>query len=612
MRSWPPDMTVMTPEEPGEGRIRERCVLCVDDDHEFLKSLEFFLPEQINRSGDRGLSYRFVFLSDPIEGLEVLRELVAGGETVAMLITDQQMPHMKGTEFLAQTRDLAPNSMRILLTGHAGIEAAITAINDQLLDRYLTKPIEVEHDFTLSVRHLLERFEMQLRLRDQDALIGGLYDFANTLQAAEDVDSTLRITADFTKSAVGCDEVQIVLRAAAAPQAARTPAPAGARPGDAPSSAAAPDRRPADTGIVARAEDCPGYSLLAPASAGNWPAGAVAYAVLEARGGIIGLLLAWESPEGTPFTEDTLARLRYIAAGASIALQNQLGRLQLEDIARTRSRHLEEARGRLGILDQLKSDFLAFVCHEIRTPLNQMAAIDLIDGNLNERDHEKMVGAVRSGYERFERFIMSSLEYFEWFSAKPEMCEELTDLAHLVRTAAAGIEAHDEARVDLTVPTPDFACLVRFPRACAEKLLAILFDNAVKFSNGPPRIRVGLGSSPGWATLTVSDQGRGFPPEWAPEIFRPFTIADPMHHHQGTALSLAKAAAMVEAYNGRIRAESAGMHHGATFTVELPLMAEEHGRVLDFGTRKSACDDATAGSASDPDPHTDYPMREAA
>ena len=49
---------------------------------------------------------------------------------------------MKGTEFLAQARELAPSSVRILLTGHSGIEAAITAINDQLLDRHLTKPIE--------------------------------------------------------------------------------------------------------------------------------------------------------------------------------------------------------------------------------------------------------------------------------------------------------------------------------------------------------------------------------------------------------------------------------------------------------------------------------------
>ena len=105
--------------------MTERCVLCLDDDQAFLKSLEFFLPEQIHKHCGGDISYRFIFLADPREALETMSELIAEGETIAMLMTDQKMPHMKGTEFLALARELAPDCTRILLTGHSGMDAAI-------------------------------------------------------------------------------------------------------------------------------------------------------------------------------------------------------------------------------------------------------------------------------------------------------------------------------------------------------------------------------------------------------------------------------------------------------------------------------------------------------
>jgi len=95
----------------------------------------------------------------------------------------------------------------------------------------------------------------------------------------------------------------------------------------------------------------------------------------------------------------------------------------------------------------------------------------------------------------------------------------------------------------------------------------------------------------GRVTLSVIDHGKGFPPAWENELFRPFTITDSMHHGQGTALNLAKAAAMVEAYGGSIRAHSAGENQGATFTVELPARVEEQARVIELENGGSEEDD---------------------
>jgi thioredoxin reductase (NADPH) len=74
------------------------------------------------------------------EALDVLRELRTRGEEVAMLIADQRMPGMPGTEYLVQARKLVPDAKRVLLTAYADTEAAIAAINEVALDYYLLKP----------------------------------------------------------------------------------------------------------------------------------------------------------------------------------------------------------------------------------------------------------------------------------------------------------------------------------------------------------------------------------------------------------------------------------------------------------------------------------------
>ena len=74
------------------------------------------------------------------EALELLRELHARGDQVAMLIADQRMPGMPGTQYLVEARKIVPDAKRVLLTAYADTEAAIQAINEVALDYYLLKP----------------------------------------------------------------------------------------------------------------------------------------------------------------------------------------------------------------------------------------------------------------------------------------------------------------------------------------------------------------------------------------------------------------------------------------------------------------------------------------
>jgi thioredoxin reductase (NADPH) len=113
---------------------RRPAILVVDDEPTVLAA--------VSRDLRRGFGERFRVLraSSGPQALELLRELGVRGDQVAMLIADQRMPGMPGTEYLAQARKIAPDAKRVLLTAYADTEAAIAAINEVALDYYLLKP----------------------------------------------------------------------------------------------------------------------------------------------------------------------------------------------------------------------------------------------------------------------------------------------------------------------------------------------------------------------------------------------------------------------------------------------------------------------------------------
>ncbi len=120
--------------EPNGPPARRPAILAVDDEPAVLAA--------VARDLRRGFGERFRVLRAPSgpEALEVLGELRRRGEQVAMLIADQRMPGMAGTQYLVEARKLVPDAKRVLLTAYADTEAAIAAINEVALDYYLLKP----------------------------------------------------------------------------------------------------------------------------------------------------------------------------------------------------------------------------------------------------------------------------------------------------------------------------------------------------------------------------------------------------------------------------------------------------------------------------------------
>jgi thioredoxin reductase (NADPH) len=107
-----------------------------------------------------GEHYRIARAGSGEEGLEVLGELARRGEQVALLVADQRMPGLSGTDYLVRAREIVPTAKRVLLTAYADTEAAIQAINEVSLDYYLLKPWDPpEEQLFPAVQDLLSAWE---------------------------------------------------------------------------------------------------------------------------------------------------------------------------------------------------------------------------------------------------------------------------------------------------------------------------------------------------------------------------------------------------------------------------------------------------------------------
>jgi thioredoxin reductase (NADPH) len=113
---------------------RRPAILAVDDEPTVLAAVARDLRRGF------GEHYRILRAGSGQEALELLSELRRRGENLALVIADQRMPGMEGTEFLVKARQVYPEAKRVLLTAYADTQAAISAINEVSLDYYLLKP----------------------------------------------------------------------------------------------------------------------------------------------------------------------------------------------------------------------------------------------------------------------------------------------------------------------------------------------------------------------------------------------------------------------------------------------------------------------------------------
>ncbi|WP_018125673.1 HD domain-containing phosphohydrolase [Desulfovibrio oxyclinae] len=105
-------------------------VLFVDDEPNILASFR------------RSLGRKFSI--DLAQGPEEALEKIQKNDPYAVVVSDLKMPKMNGIDLLTRVKSISPDTVRVILTGHANLDSAISAVNEGSVFRFLTKPCDTD------------------------------------------------------------------------------------------------------------------------------------------------------------------------------------------------------------------------------------------------------------------------------------------------------------------------------------------------------------------------------------------------------------------------------------------------------------------------------------
>ena len=224
-----------------------------------------------------------------------------------------------------------------------------------------------------------------------------------------------------------------------------------------------------------------------------------------------------------------------------------------------------------------KDGFLATLSHELRTPLTPaLMAVSALqqDKTLSPRAQADLA-MIRRNIVLETRLIDDLLDLTRISHNKLELLKVPLDLHHVLQNAVdvciSGIDAKNlDLSLDLSAEDTDtLGDIVRL-----QQVFWNVVRNATKFTPIGGAIRISsCNPRPGIVGVAIADSGIGFEPADAEKLFESFRqVGDwAARRTDGLGLGLAISRAIINAHDGRIWAESAGPHHGATIQIELPI-----------------------------------------
>lgn len=125
----------------------DHTVLIIDDEEQIAKSIGRLL---------RSIGVNHVYLASGEGGLKRLK---SDPKPFSLILSDQRMPGMKGSEFLEQAKELSPDTIRFLITGYSDMAAVRDAVNKGSIHRYIAKPWD-NNEFLEAIKDGLKQYEL--------------------------------------------------------------------------------------------------------------------------------------------------------------------------------------------------------------------------------------------------------------------------------------------------------------------------------------------------------------------------------------------------------------------------------------------------------------------
>ena len=260
----------------------------------------------------------------------------------------------------------------------------------------------------------------------------------------------------------------------------------------------------------------------------------------------------------------------YVAIFEDISARKLYELERAEILARER-----EARKEAEAANRLKDEFLATLSHELRTPLNAiMGWVSMLkQPALEDARRERAMEIIDRNLRSQQQLISDILEVSQIIRGQMRLEMRPVDVVQAVTAAMESVAPtaaakHQALRADL----PAHPLLVAGDPERLQQVFWNLLSNAVKYTPREGHIDVTLETSPSEIEVVVRDTGVGIEADVLPHIFERFRQGEsgPKREYGGLGLGLAIVRHLVDMHGGSVRAESAGLGHGASFIVTLP------------------------------------------
>ena len=317
---------------------------------------------------------------------------------------------------------------------------------------------------------------------------------------------------------------------------------------------------------------------------------------------IVGLIIVFGSMTGALLIARSIARpvrlLNFAAeefgggnfsARAPAEGNDELSRLGMNFNAM--AERLQKREARFAELDRLKSEFVSTVSHELRTPLTTIKALTrlLMRDDLDEKKRREYIETISVECDRQIDFVLNLLDLSRIEGGVMRVTHERVDVQEVISSvvkseARAADKRNHELRVDAKSDVPPVCADPKELR----RVLSNIVENAIKYTPDGGRIVLSARQEDSQVVISVTDNGRGIPPEDMPILFDKFHRGRPAPQSaavgdgttsaefledadvSGVGLGLYLGRNVMEQMGGRITVDSE-VGRGSTFRLHLPV-----------------------------------------
>jgi signal transduction histidine kinase len=233
------------------------------------------------------------------------------------------------------------------------------------------------------------------------------------------------------------------------------------------------------------------------------------------------------------------------------------------------ARSLEEMRVRLEALERSRSAFIANASHELRTPLTALGGyLELLtEGGLTDEERSEFLETMGEQVQRLTKLATDLLDLSRLDAGGITVGQDELELGEIASDCAREMQALAARRGSFVVVEGGEPALARGDEGRVLQVLRVLVDNAVRHTPPGSTVTLRTGKTPWGASVIVSDDGPGIPPELLERVFERF-FRGPGAAARGTGLGLAIARELAERMDGRLLVTSGP--EGTRFELELP------------------------------------------